>query len=104
MYVEAAASGERTRRLVWVNSIKMKGKVMIKLIRAAVFVLALSIGAQADGIIQYDKTQPPPPPPPATKALQDAAEPAADGIMLSDLTAAAREVAQSLLENLLTLF
>ncbi len=104
MYAEAAASGERRGGWCWFNSIKMKGKVMMKLIRAAVFVLALSVGARAEGIIQYDKTQPPPPPPPATKTSPDAAEPAADGIMEYDLTVAAREVAQILLKNLLNLF
>ncbi len=74
---------------------------MTKLIRGAVFVLVLCAGAQADGVMQTDKTQPPLP---ATDAMQDATEVTADGIMQTDLTVAARELARSLLENLLTLF
>lgn len=76
---------------------------MTKLIRAAVFVLVLSVCAQADGIMQNDKTSPPPPPPPATNAMIDTTEPEVDGIMGNDLAAAAQDVALSLLQNFLTL-
>ncbi|MCA1616222.1 MAG: hypothetical protein LC800_19395 [Acidobacteria bacterium] len=73
---------------------------MTKLIRAAVFVLALSVCTQA-GVMQADKAQPTPSP--TTTATQDETEPAADDTVQDDLIVAAREVALSLLRNLLTL-
>ena len=75
---------------------------MTKLIRAVVFVLALSVCAQA-GVMQADKTQPPPPPPPETSMTQDETESAADAMVHNDLAVAAQEIALSLLRNLLTL-
>lgn len=73
---------------------------MTKLIRAVVFVLALFVCAQA-GVMQADKAQPTPSP--TTSATQVETEPAADDIAQDDLIVAAREVALSLLRNLLTL-
>ena len=74
------------------------------MIRAAAFVIALSVCVQA-GTMQFDKTPPPPPPPPAeTSLMQDETETLVEGIMQYDLTAAASQAALATLQSLLTLF
>ena len=79
---------------------------MAKMIRAAVFVVALSVCAQA-GTMQFDKTPPPPPPPPAETSMthdETGTETLAEGTIQNDLTAAASQAALATLQSLLTLF
>jgi hypothetical protein len=77
---------------------------MTKLIRATTLALALSICAQADGIMQTDKT--PPPPKPSSVAIQPGDEPteAADWIIKTDVTEAATALSLGLLQSLLAAF
>lgn len=74
---------------------------MLKLIRAAAPPPVASFGSQADALMRNDLTAPPPL---ATSVTRDVTGVTADGIMRNDLTVAAREVARSSSESLLTLF
>lgn len=77
---------------------------MTQLIRATTLALALSVCAQADGIMQTDKT-PPPPPKPSAIAMQPGGEPteAADGIIQTGVTEAATALSLGLLQSVLAI-
>lgn len=78
---------------------------MTKIIQATTLVAVLSVCVQA-GIIQNGSPAPPPPPPAMTTMTQDETETEtlAEGIIQSDLTAAASQAALATLQSLLSLF
>lgn len=79
---------------------------MRKAIQVTTLVLAISTYTQA-GIMQTGVTAPPPPPPPATQSATQAeaeTETSAEGIVQTDLTAAASQAALDVLQSLLSLF
>ena len=81
---------------------------MMNAIRAAILMLALSVGALAgDGIIQNGSPAASPTPTPApTNMTQDEpeTEATADGIIQNGLTDAASQAALNVLQSFLTLF
>jgi hypothetical protein len=76
---------------------------MTQLIRATTLALILSVCAQADGIMQTDKT--PPPPKPSSAATQPGDEPteAADVIIQTGLTEEAATLSLGLLQSVLAI-
>lgn len=77
---------------------------MAKIIRASLFVLLLSVCANADdGIMQTGKTSSTQPPASSTQTSEEPVE-AADGIMQTGVAEAVTEVSLDLLQSLLTLF
>lgn len=81
---------------------------MTKAIRAAIFMIALSVCAQAgDGIIQNGSPAASPTPTPAPTNMtqgEPETEAAASRIIQNDLTAAASQAALDVLQSFLTLF
>lgn len=73
----------------------------MKLIRAALGQPSAPAGTTADGAVRNDLTGPPPR---ATSVMRCVTEVTADWVMRNDLTVAAREVARSSSESLLTFY